>query len=177
MNFRQLQVQFFSSYAMYATFRVGQVAGLQSWAVGHCNVLVMCGRPPELGMCSIRWSGQEPKWKKIYPGLNTTKQKNIDFREKKLRAVKKSPDKINLYEGIAASDFINLFNGSTSWDFVGLCGNYRTFSNIYRVSLGTFEFFPIDRPFPLPLLQVFPSDREMDRNKYMKDVLRWKDQA
>ena len=102
---------------------------------------------------------------------------NIDFRDKKLRADKKSPGKINLYEGIAASDFVKLVNGTTSWDYVGISGNYRTFNNIYRVGPGTFEFFPVDRPFPLPLLQVFPSNREMDRNKYMKDVLRWKDKA
>jgi len=102
---------------------------------------------------------------------------NIDFRDKKLQADKKSPGKINLYEGIAASDFVKLVNCTTSWDYVGISGNYRTFNNIYRVGLGTFEFFPIDRPFPLPLLQVFPSNREMDRKKYMKDVLRWKDKA
>ena len=102
---------------------------------------------------------------------------NIDFRDKKIRVAKKSPGKINLYEGIAAFDLLKLINGNTSWDYVGLSGNYRTFSNIYRVGPGTFEFFPTDRPFPLPLLQVFPSNREMDRKKYMKDVLRWKDRA
>ena len=102
---------------------------------------------------------------------------NIDFRKKKIHVYKKNQGKITLYEGIAASDFVKLINGSTSWDYVGISGNYRTFNNIYRVGLGTFEFFPIDRPFPLPLLQVFPSNREMDRNKYMKDVLRWKDKA
>ena len=42
---------------------------------------------------------------------------------------------------------------------------------------GTFEFFPLDRPFPLPLLQTFPNNQEMDRKKYMKDVLRWKERA
>ena len=113
----------------------------------------------------------------VFNSNGDSKTWNIDFRDKKLRANKKSPGKINLYEGIAASDFIKLINGTTSWDFVGLSGNYRTFSNIYRVGLGTFEFFPIDRPFPLPLIQVFPSNREMDRNKYMKDVLRWKEKA
>ena len=102
---------------------------------------------------------------------------NIDFRDKKIRVDKKSPGKINLYEGIAAFDLLKLINGNTSWDYVGLSGNYRTFSNIYRVGPETFEFFPIDRPFPLPLLQVFPSNQEMDRKKYMKDVLRWKDRA
>ena len=113
----------------------------------------------------------------VFDSNGDSKTWNIDFRDKKLRANKKSTGKINLYEGIAASDFIKLINGTTSWDFVGLSGNYRTFSNIYRVGLGTFEFFPIDRPFPLPLMQVFPSNREMDRNKYMKDVLRWKEKA
>ena len=102
---------------------------------------------------------------------------NIDFRDKKIRAAKKSLGKINLYEGIAVFDLLELINGNTSWDYVGLSGNYRTFSNIYRVGPETFEFFPIDRPFPLPLLQVFPSNQEMDRKKYMKDVLRWKDRA
>lgn len=102
---------------------------------------------------------------------------NIDFRDKKIRAAKKSLGKINLYEGIAVFDLLELINGNTSWDYVGLSGNYRTFSNIYRVGPETFEFFPIDRPFPLPLLQVFPSNQEMDRKKYMKDVSRWKDRT
>ena len=102
---------------------------------------------------------------------------NIDFRDKKIRAAKKSLGKINLYEGIAVFDLLELINGNTSWDYVGLSGNYRTFSNIYRVGPETFEVFPIDRPFPLPLLQVFPSNQEMDRKKYMKDVLRWKARA
>jgi len=113
----------------------------------------------------------------VFDSNGDSKTWNIDFRDKKLRADKKNPGKINLYEGIAASDFVKLINGSTSWDYVGISGNYRTFNNIYRIGLGTFEFFPNDRPFPLPLLQVFPSNREMDRNKYMKDVLRWKDKA
>ena len=113
----------------------------------------------------------------IFDASGGSESWNIDFRDKKLRADKKSPGKINLYEGIAASDFVKLVNGTTSWDYVGISGNYRTFNNIYRVGPGTFEFFPVDRPFPLPLLQVFPSNKEMDRNKYMKDVLRWKDKA
>ena len=99
---------------------------------------------------------------------------NIDFQDEKLRADKISRGKINLYEGIALSDLTELINGNTSWDYVGISGNYRTFSNIYRVGPETFEFFPIDKTFPLPLLQVFPSNREMDRNKYRKDILRWK---
>ena len=113
----------------------------------------------------------------VFDSKGDSQSWNIDFRDKKIRAAKKSLGKINLYEGIAVFDLLELINGNTSWDYVGLSGNYRTFSNIYRVGPETFEFFPIDRPFPLPLLQVFPSNQEMDRKKYMKDVLRWKDRA
>ncbi len=102
---------------------------------------------------------------------------NIDFRNTKIHADRTNIKKINLYEGIAAYDFIKLINNNSSWDYVGLSGNYRTFSNIYRVGPGAFEFYPVDRSFPLPLQQVFPSDRKMDREKYMKDVIRWKDKV
>ena len=61
--------------------------------------------------------------------------------------------------------------------FVGISGNYRTFSNIYRVGLGKFEFFPNEKTFPLPLLQAFPNDNKMDRDKYMREVHRWKGKA
>ena len=108
---------------------------------------------------------------------NKLKLWNIDFKEKRLQVRKNNRGKINLYEGIAAFDLLKLIKGTTSWDNVGISGNYRTFSNIYRVGTGTFEFFPLDRPFPLPLLQTFPNNQEMDRKKYMKDVLRWKERA
>lgn len=100
---------------------------------------------------------------------------SIDFRDQDLQIIKDSLKKINLYEGIAASDLVSLIEGKTSWDFVGISGNYRTFGNIYRVGLGTFEFFPNEKNFPLPLLHVFPSNHEMDRGKYMREVHRWKD--
>jgi len=111
----------------------------------------------------------------VFDSSGNSKSWDIDFRNSELKASKKKSKKINLYEGIAASDLIKLINGDTSWDYVGLSGNYRTFNNIYRVGLGSFEHYPQDRSFPLPLLQVFPSNREMDKKKYMKDVLRWKD--
>ena len=102
---------------------------------------------------------------------------SIDFRNENLKIYKGTLGKINLYEGIAASDLVRLIEGKTSWDFVGISGNYRTFGNIYRVGLGTFEFFPNEKTFPLPLLQAFPSDSKMDRRKYMKEVHRWKGNA
>jgi len=99
---------------------------------------------------------------------------SIDFRDEDLKIYKGALGKINLYEGIAASDLARLIEGKTSWDFVGISGNYRTFGNIYRVGPGIFEFFPNEKTFPLPLLYAFPSDRKMDRGKYMREVHRWK---
>ena len=113
----------------------------------------------------------------VFDSSGSSKTWNIDFKEKRLQVRKNTRGKINLYEGIAAFDLLKLIKGTTSWDNVGISGNYRTFSNIYRVGAGTFEFFPLDRPFPLPLLQTFPNNQEMDRKKYMKDVLRWKERA
>ncbi len=102
---------------------------------------------------------------------------NIDFRNEDLKIQKDCLPKTTLYEGISASDLVCLIEGRTSWDFVGISGCYRTFNNVYRVGQGTFEFFPTENDFPLPLLQVFPSDRKMDREKYMRDVRRWKGKA
>ncbi len=102
---------------------------------------------------------------------------NIDFRNEDLKIQKDCLPKTTLYEGISASDLVCLIEGRTSWDFVGISGCYRTFNNVYRVGQGTFEFFPTEKDFPLPLLQVFPSDRKMDREKYMRDVRRWKGKA
>jgi UDP-MurNAc hydroxylase len=113
----------------------------------------------------------------VFDSSGSSKTWNIDFKEKRLQVRKNNHRKINLYEGIAAFDLLKLIKGTTSWDYVGISGNYRTFSNIYRIGTGTFEFFPLDRPFPLPLLQTFPNNQEMDRKKYMKDVLRWKERA
>ncbi len=102
---------------------------------------------------------------------------NIDFRNEDLKIQEDCLPKTTLYEGISASDLVCLIEGRTSWDFVGISGCYRTFNNVYRVGQGTFEFFPTENDFPLPLLQVFPSDRKMDREKYMRDVRRWKGKA
>ena len=113
----------------------------------------------------------------VFDPNGTSEKWSIDFRAENLIMHKGEYEKINLYEGIAASDFARLIEGDTSWDFVGLSGNYRTFNNIYRVGPAAFEFFPPEKPFPLPLLQALPSDLAMDRNKYMKDVLRWKGNA
>ncbi|NIQ03921.1 MAG: hypothetical protein GWM98_29200 [Nitrospinaceae bacterium] len=84
--------------------------------------------------------------------------------------------RVNLYEGIGYSEFFRLIQGTTNWDFVGASGQYRTFHNIYRVARGNFEFYPHEKKFPQPLQEVFPMGREMDREKYMKDVRRWKGQ-
>lgn len=100
---------------------------------------------------------------------------SIDFKQKDLKLHNGPLGKINLYEGIAASDLANLINGKTSWDYVGISGNYRTFCNIYRIGQGVFENFPNESAFPLPLLNVFPSDSKMDREKYMGKVHYWKD--
>ena len=83
---------------------------------------------------------------------------------------------VNIYEGIGYSELYRLIQGDTNWDFVGASGQYRTFHNIYRVSRGNFEFYPQEKKFPQPLTEIFPADREMDREKYLKDVRRWKGQ-
>lgn len=101
---------------------------------------------------------------------------SIDFGAPEVHIQKEDLGKINLYEGIASSEFHSLIEKTTSWDSVALCGNYRTFSNIYRVTNGAFEVMPSDKSdFALePLINIFPWDKEMDRNKYMKDVRRFK---
>ena len=42
-----------------------------------------------------------------------------------LKVFKGTLGKVNLYEGIAASDLVHLIKGKTSWDFVGISGNYQ----------------------------------------------------
>ncbi len=104
---------------------------------------------------------------------------SIDFAQDKPRIQKEDLGKINLYEGIASSEFYNLIEGKTSWDYVTLCGNYRTFNNLYRITEGNFEYFPSDKMNVAfePLMDVFPWDQAMDREKFMKDVRRWKEKA
>ncbi len=122
------------------------------------------------------------QWKLVYQlevfGLEGSETWSIDFEEEPLRVQKSCLGKINLYEGIAASEMDALIQGNTSWDFVALCGNYRTFNNIYRVTEGNFEYYPSEKLDVAlePLMQAFPWDREMDREKFMRDVRRWKDQ-
>jgi hypothetical protein len=104
---------------------------------------------------------------------------SIDFAENQPRIQKEDLGKINLYEGIASSEFYNLIEGKTSWDYVTLCGNYRTFNNLYRITEGNFEYFPSNKMNVAfePLMDVFPWDQAMDREKFMKDVRRWKGKA
>ena len=84
--------------------------------------------------------------------------------------------KISLYEGISSDELCALVEGNTSWDYVTLCGNYRTFNNIYRITDGRFELPPEDKSnYALePLMDIFPWDADMDRRKFMRDVKRWK---
>jgi UDP-MurNAc hydroxylase len=102
----------------------------------------------------------------------------IDFGQPgKPRLHKGEIGKINLYEGISSAELCALVEGNTSWDYVTLCGNYRTFNNIYRITDGRFELPPEDKSnYALePLMDIFPWDSDMDRRKFMRDVKRWKD--
>lgn len=101
----------------------------------------------------------------------------IDFAGEDAVIQNKRIGKINLYEAIGYSEFYNLIEKKTSWDFVGVAAQYRTFKNIYRVEQGKVECYPKDKRFPQPLMEVFPPDKAMDREKYMKDVRRWKRNA
>jgi len=47
---------------------------------------------------------------------------------------------------------------------------------VYRVDRENFEYYPQEKKLPRPLAEVCPSSREKDREKYMKDVRRWKGQ-
>jgi len=121
-------------------------------------------------------------WKTMYQlevfGPNGSSESwNIDFGLEDPKVQKGESAKINLYEGIAASELYGLIEGTASWDYVGLCGNYRTFNNVYRIGKDAVEFWPTGRKFPQPLIQMFPADRKMDREKFMKDVRRWKGKA
>ena len=101
---------------------------------------------------------------------------NIDFGQDGINIQKAEPGKTNLYEGIGSSELFALIENKTSWDYVTLCGNYRTFNNIYRVTEGSFEFNPSEKMNCVfePLMEAFPWDHAMDREKYMREVRRWK---
>jgi hypothetical protein len=80
---------------------------------------------------------------------------------------------------VASSELYALIQKTTSWDYVALCGNYRTFNNIYRITNGQLEYFPSEKINQAlePLMDTFPSDLDMDREKFLKDVRRWKGKA
>ena len=121
------------------------------------------------------------EWKTVYQlevfGENGSDIWSIDFGGDDAVVQKGSLGKINLYEGIGYSEFYNLIEKKTSWDFVGVAAQYRTFKNIYRVQKGKAECYPNDKRLPQPLTELFPPNKEMDREKYMKDVRRWKGKA
>ena len=101
----------------------------------------------------------------------------IDFGQPKQPQLHKGEiGKINLYEGISSSELCALIEGNAAWDYISLCGNYRTFNNIYRISNGRVELPPADKSnYALePLMDMFPWDSDMDRRKFMRDVKRWK---
>ncbi len=119
-------------------------------------------------------------WKIVYQlevfGQSGSEIWCVDFGVEEPKIQKGDIGKINLYEGISVSELVALIEKRTSWDFVSLCGNYRTFNNVYRILDGRFEYYPseeIDHVLE-PLMDIFPSNAEMDREKYMKDVRRWK---
>jgi len=119
-------------------------------------------------------------WQMVYQlevfGQDGAQVWSIDFGAPELTVQKGGLSKINLYEGIASSELFQLIKKTTSWDYVALCSNYRTFNNIYRVVNGSLEYYPSDKINHVlePLMEAFPADLEMDREKYMKDVRRWK---
>jgi hypothetical protein len=122
-------------------------------------------------------------WQVVYQlevfGQEDSEVWSIDFAQDELRIQKGDLGKINIYEGISSSELCSLIEGNTSWDYVALCGNYRTFNNIYRVTNGGFEIPPDDKSNYVfePLMEAFPWDQKMDREKFMKDVRRWKGRA
>lgn len=122
-------------------------------------------------------------WRMVYQlevfGQGESEIWSIDFGESELRIQKGDLGKINLYEGIAASELYALIQKTTSWDYVALCGNYRTFNNIYRITNGSLEYFPSEKINQAlePLMDTFPADLTMDREKFLKDVRRWKGKA
>ena len=119
------------------------------------------------------------EWQVVYQ-LEVFGQENsqiwcLDFAGKDASIIRGRVGKINLYEGIACSEFYRLINKDTSWDYVGINGQYRTFKDIYRINAGEFETWEkIEKEkFPQPLTEVFPAGPEMDREKFMRDVKRW----
>ena len=100
----------------------------------------------------------------------------MDFTGEDASIIKGRVGKINLYEGIACSELYRLIHNDTSWDYVGINGQYRTFKDIYRIRSGEFEKWEGQgrEKFPQPLTEIFPAGQEMDRDKFLRDVKRWK---
>ena len=118
-------------------------------------------------------------WKVVYQlevfGQDGSEIWCLDFAGEDAAIIKGRVGKINLYEGIASSELYSLIQSETSWDYVGINGQYRTFKNIYRIRMGEFEHWTrTDDEFLQPLTEVFPAGAEMDREKFMRDVERWK---
>ena len=120
-------------------------------------------------------------WQIVYQlevfGGNDPQAWSIDFGQPGNPTIQKGDiGKINLYEGISSSELCALVEGTTSWDYVTLCGNYRTFNNIYRITEAGIEIPPEDKSnYALePLMDLFPWDNDMDKRKFMRDVHRWK---
>ena len=118
-------------------------------------------------------------WKVVYQlevfGQDGSEIWCLDFAGEDANIIKGRVGKINLYEGIASSELYSLIQNETSWDYVGINGQYRTFKNIYRIRMGEFEHWTrTDDEFLQPLTEVFPAGAEMDREKFMRDVERWK---
>ena len=118
-------------------------------------------------------------WKVVYQlevfGQDGSEIWCLDFAGEDAAIIKGRVGKINLYEGIACSELYSLIQSETSWDYVGINGQYRTFKNIYRIRMGEFEHWTrTDDEFLQPLTEVFPAGAEMDREKFMRDVERWK---
>lgn len=119
-------------------------------------------------------------WKVVYQleifGLEGSEVWTLDFAQG-LKFNKGRTGKINLYEGISSSELYRLIQNETNWDFVGASAQYRTFHNIYRIERGSFEYYPQENKFPQPLMECFPSNKDTDREKFMKDVRRWKNKC
>jgi len=100
----------------------------------------------------------------------------IDFSEEP-KVQRGRTAKVNMYEGIACSELYGLIQKKANWDFIGGSAQYRTFHNIYKVENGGFQYYPQEKRFPQPLRVIFPNDREMKIEQFMKDVRRWKNKA
>jgi hypothetical protein len=100
----------------------------------------------------------------------------VDF-SKEPEIQKGRAGKINLYEGISCSELYGLVNQTANWDFISGSAQYRTFHNVYKIENESFFFYSQDKKLPQPLRVIFPNDREMKIEQFMKDVRRWKNKV